>query len=174
MRLTVLGAGPAYSDREGASGASYLVAHETTQLLLDLGHGSFQRIFGATLPTDLAAVVVSHLHPDHFIDLVPLRHYLRFYLDPPRRIRVLGPGQLAARLDALHADPSFTSGALDTEPIGVEVHRIGDLELVAGRVAHTDDSYGVRVLRVRIVGAGPRVQRGLRPRRRPATADPAR
>ena len=92
MRLTVLGAGPAYSDREGASGACYLVCEGETNVLLDLGHGSFQRIFGATLPTDLAAVIVSHLHPDHFIDLVPLRHYLRYYLDPPRRLRVLGPG----------------------------------------------------------------------------------
>ena len=145
MRLTVLGAGPAYSDREGASGACYLVCEGETNVLLDLGHGSFQRIFGATLPTDLAAVIVSHLHPDHFIDLVPLRHYLRYYLDPPRRLRVLGPGQLAARLDALHADPTFTSGALDTEPIGREVHRIGDLEVVAAKVAHTDDSYGIRV-----------------------------
>ena len=46
VRLTVLGAGPAYSDREGASGASYLVTHETTQLLLDLGHGSFSASSG--------------------------------------------------------------------------------------------------------------------------------
>lgn len=145
MRLTVLGAGPAYSDREGASGAAYLVSEGDTHVLLDLGHGSFQRIFGAVVPTDLSAVVVSHLHPDHFIDLVPLRHYLRYYLDPPRRVRVLGPGQLAARLDALHDDPSFTSGALDAEAIGEDVHRIGDLEVVGRRVAHTDDSYGIRV-----------------------------
>ncbi|HEY4190111.1 MAG TPA: MBL fold metallo-hydrolase [Candidatus Limnocylindrales bacterium] len=154
MRLTVLGAGPAYSDREGASGACYLVSEGTTNLLLDLGHGSFQRIFGATLPTDLDAVIVSHLHPDHFIDLVPLRHYLRYYLDPPRRMRVLGPRDLATRLDALHADPAFTSGALDTEPIGREVHRIGELEAVASQVAHTDDSYGVRVWASGTAGPG--------------------
>ena len=146
MILTVLGAGPAYTDREGASGAAYLVSEGSTRILLDLGHGSFQRIFREAQPEDLAAIVVSHLHPDHFIDLVPLRHYLRYHLVPPRRLRVLGPGALAARLDALHDDPSFTAGALDTEAIGEGTHRIGDLEVRAARVAHTDDSYAVRVV----------------------------
>ena len=146
MILTVLGAGPAYTDREGASGAAYLVSEGSTRILLDLGHGSFQRIFREAQPEDLSAIVVSHLHPDHFIDLVPLRHYLRYHLTPPRRLRVLGPGALAARLDALHDDPSFTAGALDTEVIGEETHPIGDLDVRAARVAHTDDSYAVRVV----------------------------
>lgn len=146
MILTVFGAGPAYTDREGASGAAYLVSEGSTRILLDLGHGSFQRIFGEAQPEDLSAIVVSHLHPDHFIDLVPLRHYLRYHLSPPRRLRVLGPGALAARLDALHDDRSFTAGALDTEAIGEEPHRIGDLDVRAVRVAHTDDSYAVRVV----------------------------
>ncbi len=145
MRLTVLGAGPAYTDREGASGAAYLVTEGSTRILLDLGQGSFQRIFREVPPEDLEAIVVSHLHPDHFIDLVPLRHYLRYHLVPPGRMRVLGPGALGARLDALHDDPSFTSGALDVEAIGLAAHRIGDLEVRAARVSHTDDSYGVRV-----------------------------
>ncbi len=145
MRLTVLGAGPAYTDRDGSSGASYLVESGATRVLLDLGHGSFQRIFREVPPADLDAVFVSHLHPDHFIDLVPFRHYLRYQLDPPRRMRVLGPGQLAARLDALHAEPGFTTGSLDTEPVGERLHAIGDLEVIAGKVVHTDDSYGFRV-----------------------------
>ena len=119
MRLTVLGAGPAYTDREGATGACYLVSAGDTHLLLDLGQGSF--------PADLRArparrtsrrSSISHLHPDHFIDLVPLRHYLRYEFQPPRRVRVLGPSALAGRLDALHADRGFTREALDAETLG--------------------------------------------------------
>ncbi|MHB8891043.1 MAG: MBL fold metallo-hydrolase, partial [Candidatus Limnocylindrales bacterium] len=91
MRLTVLGAGPAYTDRDGATGACYLVSEADTHLLLDLGQGSFTRIFHHVPPTDLAAVVVSHLHPDHFIDLVAMRHFLRYEFDPPRRMRVIAP-----------------------------------------------------------------------------------
>ena len=145
MLLTVLGAGPAYTDRLGASGACYLVSDEGTHVLLDLGQGSFPRIFPHVAPEDLAAVVVSHLHPDHFIDLVPMRHYLRYEFEPPRRMRVLGPDGLAGRLDALHAEPGFAAAALDAEWLGEAPDRIGALGLEARLVAHTEESYGVRV-----------------------------
>jgi ribonuclease BN (tRNA processing enzyme) len=145
MRLTVLGAGPAYTDRQGASGACYLVSEDATHVLLDLGQGSFTRIFPHVAPPDIAAVVVSHLHPDHFIDLVPMRHYLRYEFHPPRRMRVIGPGALAERLDALHAETGFTAEALDTEPLGEAPCRIGALLLEACLVAHTEESYAVRV-----------------------------
>ncbi len=89
--------------------------------------------------------MVSHLHPDHFIDLVPLRHYLRYEFEPPRRVRVLGPSDLGGRLDALHASPGFAAEALQLETLGEGSHRVGEL-LVEGRlVTHTDESYAVRV-----------------------------
>jgi ribonuclease BN (tRNA processing enzyme) len=145
MRLTVLGAGPAYTDREGASGACYLVSLGTTSLLLDMGQGSFPRIFPWVRPEDLDAVVVSHLHPDHFIDLIPLRHYLRYEFEPPRRMRVLGPSGLAGRLDALHAQPGFSAESLDMETLGGGVHVVGSLRVHGGLVAHTEESYALRV-----------------------------
>ena len=107
MRLDVVGAGPAYSDRPGATGAAYLLRQGGSALLLDLGQGSFPRLAGLMDPADVAAVVVSHLHPDHFIDLVPLRHYLRWEL-PRRRVRVLGPADLD-RLDSMLSTTSQDS-----------------------------------------------------------------
>lgn len=145
MRLTVIGAGPAYTDRADASGACYLVSDGDTHILLDLGQGSFVRVFGYLPPTDLAAVVVSHLHPDHFVDLVPLRHYLRYEFQPPRHVRVLGPAALGRRLDALHDEPGFAAAALDIERLGVGPCRIGSLTVEARLVAHTDESYALRV-----------------------------
>ncbi|MCJ7712152.1 MAG: MBL fold metallo-hydrolase [Chloroflexi bacterium] len=145
MRLTVLGAGPAYTDRDGATGACYLVTQGDTHLLLDLGQGSFTRIFRHLAPENLTAIVVSHLHPDHMVDLVPMRHYLRYEFEPPRRMRVLGPGALADRLDALHAEPGFTAEALDVERLGEGASSIGALSLETRLVAHTDESYGIRV-----------------------------
>ena len=145
MRLNVLGAGPAYTDRQDAAGASYLVTLDGTSLLLDLGQGSFPRIFPHVHPTALDAVVVSHLHPDHFIDLVPLRHYLRYEFEPSRRARVIGPRDLADRLDALHAEPGFTAEALDCEVLGTGRREIGSLSLEAALVTHTDESYAMRV-----------------------------
>jgi ribonuclease BN (tRNA processing enzyme) len=145
MRLSVLGAGPAYTDRPGSTGACYLVTLGGTRLLLDLGQGSFPRIFEHLRAEDLDAVVVSHLHPDHYIDLVPLRHYLRYEFQPPRRVRVLGPSQLAPRLDALHAWPGFAAESLDVATLGGVVHAVGTLTVEARLVTHTDESYAVRV-----------------------------
>jgi ribonuclease BN (tRNA processing enzyme) len=145
MQLTVVGAGPAYTDRADASGACYLVSDGDTHVLLDLGQGSFVRVFRYLAPTDLAAVIVTHLHPDHFVDLVPFRHYLRYEFEPPRRLRVLGPTALGRRLDALHDEPGFAAAALDIERLGEQTHRIGSLSVEARLVAHTDESYALRV-----------------------------
>jgi ribonuclease BN (tRNA processing enzyme) len=154
FELLVLGAGPAYTDTAGATGASYLVRHGDDALVLDLGQGSFPALARALEPSALLAVVVSHLHPDHFIDLVALRHYLRWEFNPPRHVRVLGPAGLAERLDALHAEPGWTAQALDVEPLAVGERRIGPFTLEAGRVTHTDESYGFRVSRDGADGPG--------------------
>lgn len=143
--LDVLGAGPAYTDRPGASGASYLLRTAETGLVLDLGQGSFPRLAGLVEPSTIAAVVVSHLHPDHFVDLVALRHYLHWEFRPARRVRVIGPAGLDDRLDALHAEPGFSAATLDVEPLIAGVYDVGLFEVEAARVTHTDDSYGFRV-----------------------------
>ncbi|HET7722404.1 MAG TPA: MBL fold metallo-hydrolase, partial [Acidimicrobiales bacterium] len=145
LRLDILGAGPAYTDRPGATGAAYLVRSATTAICLDLGQGSFTRLAGTLEPSTLDAVLVSHLHPDHFIDLVPLRHYLRWEWQPSRRVRVIGPRTLEGRLDGLHDDPGFAAAALDIEILRAGQRRIGDLAIEAARITHTADSYGFRV-----------------------------
>ncbi|MBI3749638.1 MAG: MBL fold metallo-hydrolase [Chloroflexi bacterium] len=145
LRLDVVGAGPAFTDRPGASGAAYLVRHERTSILLDLGQGSFPRLASLLDPGTLDAIVVSHLHPDHFVDLVALRHYLRWGPGGPRRARVLGPAGLADRLDALNAEPGFASAALDVEELGGQGRRVGGLELDSARVAHAGESHAIRV-----------------------------
>jgi ribonuclease BN (tRNA processing enzyme) len=143
--LVVLGAGPAYTDQVGSSGAAYLLRHADGDVLLDLGQGSFPRLAAELPPTELDAIVISHLHPDHFIDLVPLRHYLRWHLSPRGRVRVLGPTGLAERLDALHAEPGFSAAALDIEPMGVGERTVGAFTIETGLVTHTAESYGLRV-----------------------------
>jgi ribonuclease BN (tRNA processing enzyme) len=145
LELFVAGAGPAYTDRPGATGAAYLVRHGSTAILLDLGQGSLPRVVGELDPSGLDAVVISHLHPDHFIDLVALRHYLRYGLEPPRRLRVLAPAGLAGRLDALHAEPGFTAEALDCANLAEGPLTLGDLRVEARLVTHTAESYAFRV-----------------------------
>jgi ribonuclease BN (tRNA processing enzyme) len=145
LRLDIVGAGPAYTDQPGATGAAYLVQAGATALLLDLGQGAFTRLAGLLEPSRLSAVLVSHLHPDHFVDLVALRHYLRWEFEPARHVRVIGPSGLGARLDDLHAEPGFTAATLDVEPLEPGTFTIGELTVTALRVTHTEDSFGFRV-----------------------------
>src|SRR6476469_9250277 len=144
MHLDVIGAGPAYTDGPGATGASYLVRLGGSRVLLDKKHGSFARLAGILDPATLDAVVVSHLHPDHFIDLVALRHYLRWE-KPRRRVRVIGPAGLDERLDALHGEPGFSSASLDVEPLQEGTFTVASFEIQAARVTHTQSSFGFRV-----------------------------
>lgn len=145
MRLTVVGAGPAYSDDPRSVGACYLVRSGDHAIALDLGHGAFAGLAARLPPERLESVAISHLHPDHFVDLVPLRHYLRYHLAPPGRLRVDAHQDLAERLDGLHAEPGFTATALDVVPLEPGVRRLGPFELEAARVTHTADSFAFRV-----------------------------
>jgi len=145
MNLLVLGAGPAYTDRPGATGASYLVRHGGTSLLLDIGQGSFPKLAATLEPSSVDLVAISHLHPDHFIDLVPLRHYLRWQFHPARHVAIVAPRGLAGRLDALHDEPGFSAAALDVTNLDPGVRDVGALRLEARRVRHTADSFAFRV-----------------------------
>lgn len=145
MELLVIGAGPAYTDKPGAVGACYLVTSGDDALVLDLGQGAYSGLAAAREPSTVLAVVISHLHPDHFVDLVPLRHHLRWDFDPPRRVRVLGPEGLGARLDMLHEEPGFTERALDVTALSEGTRRIGSFDMETRQVTHTDESYGFRL-----------------------------
>jgi ribonuclease BN (tRNA processing enzyme) len=145
MELVILGAGPAYTDRKGATGAAYLLRNGEATLLLDLGQGSFPALARELEPSRLLGIVVSHLHADHFIDLIALRHYLRYELDPPRRVTVHAASGLADRIDALHASPGFTAEVLDVVDLEAGVMEIGPFRVESRRVTHTSDSYGFRV-----------------------------
>ena len=75
MRLTVLGKSPSYTDAGGAC-SGYLVEEGDSALLLDCGNGVFAKLrsFRDYLAVD--AVVISHLHADHVLDLVPYAYAL--------------------------------------------------------------------------------------------------
>ncbi len=147
MHLTVIGAGPAYSDRPGSAGACYLLEAGGQSLVLDLGHGAFSGLVRRIEPVELQAVLVSHLHPDHFIDLVPLRHYLRYQRVPAERVRVIAPRALPDRLDGLHGTKEFCRASLDIETLAPGVFLVGDFTVEAASVVHDADSYAFRVSR---------------------------
>jgi ribonuclease BN (tRNA processing enzyme) len=77
MRLTVLGKSPAWQDAGGAC-SGYLVEEGGTVVLIDCGNGVFSKLREHCDYVDVDAVVISHLHADHFLDLVPYSYALTY------------------------------------------------------------------------------------------------
>ena len=77
MRITVLGKSPSWQDAGGAC-SGYLVEEDGTFLLLECGNGVFAKLRRCRDYVAVDAVVVSHLHADHFLDLVPYAYALTY------------------------------------------------------------------------------------------------
>ena len=103
MRLTVLGKSPAWQDAGGAC-SGYLLQEDEVTVLIDCGNGVFSKLRQFVDYVDVDAVVVSHLHADHFLDLVPYSYALTYAprqqaepfppwpgTDQPARPRLIGP-----------------------------------------------------------------------------------
>ncbi len=110
MQITVLGKSPAWQDREGAC-SSYLVREGGFSLLIDCGSGAFAKLRRFVDYRRLDAVLISHLHADHILDLVPFSYGL-MYSPRSAQAHLLAPAAAGANgtRPALWAPP----GALDT------------------------------------------------------------
>ena len=77
MRITVLGKSPSWQDVGGAC-SGYLVQEGDFALVLDCGNGVFSKLRRFVDYVDVDAVLISHLHADHFLDLVPFSYALTY------------------------------------------------------------------------------------------------
>jgi ribonuclease BN (tRNA processing enzyme) len=77
VKITVLGKSPSWQDAGGAC-SGYLVEHGGHTVLIDCGNGVFAKLRQFVDYVDVAAIVISHLHADHFLDLVPYSYALTY------------------------------------------------------------------------------------------------
>ena len=102
MRITVLGKSPSWQDVGGAC-SGYLVQQDDFALLLDCGNGVFSKLRQYRDYIDVNAVLISHLHADHFLDLVPFSYALS-YAPRQQPVAVAGwPGTEWPARPQLHA-----------------------------------------------------------------------
>ncbi|GBD22309.1 Ribonuclease BN [bacterium HR28] len=77
MRLVVLG-GSAACPNPGQGCSGYLLLEDNTAMLLDCGPGTLPELLQHISMDALDAVIITHLHQDHVLDLVPLRYGLKY------------------------------------------------------------------------------------------------
>ncbi len=166
MRLTAIGTSGSFPGPASAA-SCYLVEvddHERRwRIVLDLGSGALGQLQAACAIGDIDAVLLSHLHPDHCLDMTGL--YVAHSYDPrrpdgaePRRIPVWAPPGAQARLTAAyHTEPGRS-------PVEGEYHHpdlaavydfceiapglsfdVGPLQVSAFLVDHPVEAYALRL-----------------------------
>lgn len=154
MRLTVVGCSGSYPGPDSPASCYLLEAVDpgdadarTWRILLDLGSGALGALQRHVDPLSIDAVVLSHLHADHCLDLCGY-YVLRKYhpTGPHRSIPVWGPDGAAdrmARAYDLPADPGM--GAEFDFAVFDGAFTIGPFQIQPFPVAHPVPAYALRV-----------------------------
>ncbi|MDP3894513.1 MBL fold metallo-hydrolase [Nocardioides sp.] len=150
MRLTVIGCAGSYPGPDSPA-SCYLLESEhegrTWRILLDLGNGALGALHRHADPLAIDAVLLSHLHADHCLDLCGyyvLRKYHPTGHQP--RIPVWGPEGTAdrmARAYDLPIDPGMHEEFDFREYDGTV--RVGPFEVTAIPVLHPVTAFALRV-----------------------------
>jgi ribonuclease BN (tRNA processing enzyme) len=161
MRLTVLGKSPSWQDADGAC-SGYLVEEDDVCLLVDCGNGVFGKLrryrdYGA-----VDAVVVSHLHADHFLDLVPYSYALTYAPkrqpvpiqrwpgdESPRKPRLIcppGSREVFRRIVGSWGNDDLIENAFELEEYTVDdTPAIGSLRIAFTHVPHFTETFALSI-----------------------------
>jgi ribonuclease BN (tRNA processing enzyme) len=162
MQITVLGKSPAWQDAGGAC-SGYLIEDDETTLLLDCGNGVFGKLRERRDYTEIDAVVISHLHADHFIDLVPYAYALTLSprqqpvpvagfpgTDSPARPRLIAPRgarQTFRRVVGAWGEETLIEDGFELEEYEPDSRpEVGSLRIRFGEVPHFTETFAVEVI----------------------------
>lgn len=160
-KLNILGTSSGAPHAGGAC-SSYLLQQDATKIVLDMGPGSLANLRSQTEVHDLDAIFITHMHSDHFLDLLPFNVARatapgqRMVAGAPWRTPLyLPPGGLAtldACFKALQVNVGGSTAArwvenFDTREYDpAETIRIGDIDVsFVGPTKHAQEDYGVRL-----------------------------
>ncbi len=152
MRLTVVGCSGSYPGPDSPA-SCYLLEQEhegrTWRVLVDLGSGALGALHRYADPLAIDAVLLSHLHADHCLDLCGyyvLRKYHPDGSQPP--LPVYGPRGTAGRMARAYDLPEDPGMSLEfdfrTWAPG-EPARVGPFTVQPIRVDHPVDAFGLRI-----------------------------
>lgn len=144
LKLTVLGSSAAWSEGPGRPSSCYMLETGDEAILLDMGQGSLGSLFPHRDPSTVRAVVVSHMHGDHHVDLIPLRNLLYYHYGEPRSIGLHVPPGLRGRYDLFMGEEGFLD-FMEGEDVTAGVRQIGPFSLEAQPVTHAENSHAFRV-----------------------------
>ncbi len=145
----MLGKSPAWQDPGGAC-SGYLVQDGATSLLVDCGNGVFGKLRAAHDFAAVDAVLLSHLHADHLLDLVPFSYALTYLpharTEPPRLIAPPGARQTLRRIVGAWGDETLVEGAFALEEYDpADVPEVGALRARFQPVPHYVPAHAIEL-----------------------------
>jgi ribonuclease BN (tRNA processing enzyme) len=147
MELIVLGAYGTWPKPDGAT-SGYLLRHDGFTLWLDLGTGTMANLQRHVDLFDVNALVISHSHPDHLVDLFPYFYARHFSPERPTGTPLYCPPVVLDRARALIGEDTWSavaeSFALSEIQPG-EGFEAGPFRVRTAQMAHPVPTIGVRV-----------------------------
>ena len=153
MRLTIVGCSGSFAGPRSPA-SCYLVQAEhegrSWNLVLDLGNGALGALQRHLDPMAVDAVMLSHLHSDHCLDLCGLYVMQKYWPESGShsRIPVYGPRGSGDRMARAHdlTPPERMDGEFDFRELADgEAVRIGPFIVTTHLVNHPVEAYGFRV-----------------------------
>lgn len=149
MKLTVVGCSGSFPSAESAC-SSYLVEADDFRLLIDMGNGALGELQRHCGLYDLDAVLLTHLHPDHCIDMCVyfVARYYRHDGGVAQALPVHGPEGTESRLATAYGDlpdEKSMSEVFDFRTLVPGSTRIGPFAVRTERVSHPVEAFGVRL-----------------------------
>ncbi|MCL6473040.1 MAG: MBL fold metallo-hydrolase [Firmicutes bacterium] len=147
MELIMLGTSAAYPTPERAS-SGYLVRGRESNILLDMGSGVLRNLLRWMDPFALDAIIITHFHQDHFIDIYPLYYYLAF--DNVKRLPIDVYAPAGARDFILQIFPPGTGKSFDNvfsfhTLNDRDVFKVGEFRCESLAVRHNLPTFGQRI-----------------------------
>src|SRR5690606_20203737 len=156
MRVHIIGCSGSFAGPESAA-SSYLLEAEdeagrTWRVLMDLGSGAFGPLQSVIDPADLDAVVISHLHPDHYLDLTGLEVFWAYHSRTDLgQLPIHAPAPLPERLNAVLSREGCIPDGVDRAPFEHHIladgarFTIGPFAFETRSVLHPVEAYGFRI-----------------------------
>ncbi len=149
LSIRVLGSETAWPSASRAC-TGFLVEADGERVLLDCGTGVFGRLRDILPPEDLTAIVISHLHFDHFADLIPFRYYLSFEAGPESSPKLHLPPDATETLrrvvEPVDPAPDFFTGAFGTSEYDPEKELlIGNLSISFHKTRHPVQTFAMKL-----------------------------
>ncbi|GGO89197.1 MBL fold metallo-hydrolase [Wenjunlia tyrosinilytica] len=150
MKLTVVGCAGSFPSVDSAC-SSYLVEADGFRLLIDMGNGALGELQRHCGLYDLDAVMLSHLHADHCIDMCNywVVRYYRHDGAPVDQLPVYGPEGTEERLCSAYGGDLPKDSAMrevfDFRTLRPGTFSVGPFTVRTVRVAHPVEAFAFRI-----------------------------